>query len=134
MKINKPWGINRIGDMVSAHVRTQRGGKWVCAVPTPYHKNIRESIRAAWWVFTGRAEAVIWPEAGDLEAAIDTAQDVAGLESRPETLRLYCQTVLDIIDNYNISHDACEEDIALLNDIRDAVDPATKEGCQRGSW
>lgn len=70
MKIKKPWGINRISDMVSARVRTQRDGNWVLAVPMPYQKNIRERIRAAWWVFTGKAEAVIWPEAGDLEEVL----------------------------------------------------------------
>lgn len=75
MSQRKPWGVNRIGDMVSAHVRTQRGGKWFRAVPTPYHKNTRERIRAAWWVLTGRAEAVIWPEAGDLEAALGIEGD-----------------------------------------------------------
>lgn len=47
-----------------------------------------------------------------------------GLESNPETLRWWCQQLLDIIENYDISHDAPEEEIALLNDIRAAVDPA----------
>ncbi len=47
------------------------------------------------------------------------------LENDPQTLRWWCQQLLDIIENYDISHDACEEEIALLNDIRAAVDPAS---------
>ncbi len=46
------------------------------------------------------------------------------LENNPQTLRWFCQQLLDIIENYDISHDAPEEEIALLNDIRAAVDPA----------
>ncbi len=69
---NIPCGINRLSSMFlnSGQVSTQRNGRCVRAVPEPYHKNIWESIRAAWWVFTGKAEAVIWPKAGDLEDAI----------------------------------------------------------------
>jgi hypothetical protein len=51
-------------------------------------------------------------------------QDVAGLESNPVTLRWWCQQLLDIIENYDISHDSCDEEIALINDIRSSVDPA----------
>ena len=49
------------------------------------------------------------------------------LENDPQTLRWWCQQLLDIIENYDISHDAPEEEIALLNDIRAAVDPARME-------
>lgn len=49
----------------------------------------------------------------------------SALESNPETLRWWCQQLLDIIENYDISHDAPEEELALLNDIRAAVDPAS---------
>ena len=59
-------------------------------------------------------------------------QDVAGLESNPVTLRWWCQQLLDIIENYDISHDSCDEEIALINDIRSSVDPAApakQEGC-----
>lgn len=65
-----------------------------------------------------------------LSALSAQVQDVAGLESNPETLRWWCQQLLDIIENYNISQDVCEEEIALLNDIRAAVDPAAKDGEQ----
>lgn len=75
MTKNTPWGINRLSDMFpqSGQVQTQlkNNGRWVRAVATPYHKNFFEAIRAAWWVFTGKAEAVVWPKAGDLEEAID---------------------------------------------------------------
>lgn len=68
-----PWGVNRLSSMFphSGQVSTQRNGRWVRAVATPYRKNFFEAIRAAWWVFTGKAEAVVWPQAGDLEDAID---------------------------------------------------------------
>ncbi|HAU77543.1 MAG TPA: hypothetical protein DCW88_19050 [Agrobacterium sp.] len=51
-------------------------------------------------------------------------QDVAGLESNPVTLRWWCQQLLDIIENHDITHDSCDEEIAMLNDIRASVDPA----------
>ncbi len=65
----------------------------------------------------------------DYEARIRAAlsaqvQDVAGLESNPVTLRWWCQQLLDIIENYDITHDSCDEEIAMLNDIRASVDPA----------
>lgn len=40
------------------------------------------------------------------------------------TLLWWCEQLLDIIENYDITHDACQEEIALINDIRAAVDPA----------
>lgn len=37
--------------------------KWVPARPETYrHLTIRQRFRHAWMVFTGRAEAFIWPE------------------------------------------------------------------------
>ncbi len=66
-----PWGVNRIRNMfTNGDVKTGRNGEWVIAVPVPYRKNFFESIRAAWWVFTGRAEAVIWPYSGELEETV----------------------------------------------------------------
>ncbi len=63
--------------------------------------------------------------ASQMNAALSAqVQDVAGLESNPVTLRWWCQQLLDIIDNYDISHDSCDEEIALINDIRSSVDPA----------
>ena len=42
---------------------TQAGinGKWVPARPEGYW-SLRERIRCAWIVFTGKADAVTWPE------------------------------------------------------------------------
>lgn len=69
-----PWGVLRLSHMISPDVQTQtQDGRWVRAVPAPYRKNIREAIRAAWWVLTGRAEAVVWPKPGEFEAAVSPA-------------------------------------------------------------
>lgn len=58
-----PWGIYHPD--VSAGLPD---GRYVAVVCEPYPCNFIETIRAAWWVFTGRACALIWPKAGDLEA------------------------------------------------------------------
>jgi hypothetical protein len=46
-------------------------GRWVRAVPLPYFGTPFERLHVAWWVFTGRAYAVEWPKAGDLEKALN---------------------------------------------------------------
>jgi hypothetical protein len=76
-----PWGINRLRNMVAgpgitthAIMPTERGtmrGREVRAVPEPYHTMGFERLRAAWWVLTGRAHAIVWPEPGELEAAME---------------------------------------------------------------
>jgi hypothetical protein len=64
-----PWGIERIGSMYHPDCQSELpDGRWVASVGEPYHCNWFEAVRAAWWVLTGRAHAVIWPDAGDLEA------------------------------------------------------------------
>lgn len=71
----RPWGVNTIGSMVSRDVLCgprQADGEWVMSVPVPYRKNFIESVVAAWWVLTGKAEAVVWPEAGEIEKALKT--------------------------------------------------------------
>lgn len=67
---NTPWGISHLGNMIASRSYTTRYGQTVHAVPVPYPKNWREQIRATWWVLTGRAEAVVWPEPGELERAL----------------------------------------------------------------
>lgn len=64
------WGIHRLGDMIASKgIMTQtRNGMWVRAVPLPYTGN---RLKSAWMVLTGRAYAIQWPEAGDLEIALD---------------------------------------------------------------
>jgi hypothetical protein len=64
----RPWGIQTIGDMYAPGCHAgMPDGRWVAAVGVPYYTMGFERLRAAWWVLTGRAHAVIWPEAGDLE-------------------------------------------------------------------
>lgn len=68
---NVPYGVNRLINIFPVGaVKTTRDGEWVTAVPTPYRKNLFESLCAAWWVLTGRAEAMIWPYDGELEDAL----------------------------------------------------------------
>jgi hypothetical protein len=67
-KRNIPWGVHRLRDMLgSGEVRAGLpDGRYVRAIPEPYWN----PITAAWWVLTGRAQAVIWPKAGELEEAL----------------------------------------------------------------
>jgi hypothetical protein len=67
-----PWGVHSVHSMF-AGPGVQAGlkdGRWVTAVAEPYHTFGAERLRAAWWVLTGRAHAVVWPKDGDLEDAI----------------------------------------------------------------
>lgn len=67
----RPWGVHTIGDIYSANCDAGLpSGRYVKAVALPYTAN---RFRAAWWVLTGRAFALLWPKAGDLEAAITPA-------------------------------------------------------------
>ena len=73
---NRPFSVHRIRDMVCdpASESTQDDfGRWVSAVPLPY---LGGSIRAAWWVLTGRAHAIIWPKPGEIERAMGTYKAV----------------------------------------------------------
>lgn len=61
----RPFGIHCIQDIY--HPDVQAGlpdGRYVAAVAEPYTAN---RVVAAWWVLTGRAYAMLWPKAGDLE-------------------------------------------------------------------
>lgn len=65
----RPWGIQAIQDMYSEGVDAGLpDGRYVAAVAEPYSLNVIERVRAAWWVLTGRAHAMVWPKAGDLES------------------------------------------------------------------
>lgn len=70
--MSRPWGINALANMISGPgLESSRDGVlWERAVPVPYRKNWRETIRAAWWVVTGKAEAVVWPDAGEYDRLI----------------------------------------------------------------
>ena len=67
--MKRPWGVNTIRDMFPSEVWTTSptNDGYVRAVAQHYHTNPIERVRAAWWVLTGRAQAVVWPEPGDLE-------------------------------------------------------------------
>lgn len=65
---NMPRCIHRVSDMVSFDVSTQDSlGVWVWAVAHPY---CWRRWKAAWYVLTGRAYAIQWPDPGDLERAV----------------------------------------------------------------
>ena len=67
-----PWGVNRIGKIYAAGVHAEMpNGNWVRAVGVPYPGG---RIRAAWWVLTGRAHALRWPKAGELEQALSQSE------------------------------------------------------------
>ena len=65
---NRPYGIHTIHDLIGDENTSILGvgNHWVRAVPSPYPG--RRLIKA-WWVLLGRAEAVVWPSPGGLEAA-----------------------------------------------------------------
>jgi hypothetical protein len=75
MDKNKPWGVHTIHQMMQpgTHARNDKGS-WGPAVAMPYPGTIQSRIVAAWWVLTGKAEAIVWPEVGDLHAAIGVSQ------------------------------------------------------------
>lgn len=65
---SRPWGVHAIHDIYSDGVRSQiEGTSYARAVAEPYTGN---RVVAAWWVLTGRAFALKWPKAGDLENAL----------------------------------------------------------------
>lgn len=73
MEKNRPWGVHTIHD-ICGNTNCAAGlpdGRWVRAIPEPYYGN---RLVAAWWVLTGHAFAIIWPKAGELEAALDIPQ------------------------------------------------------------
>ena len=40
--------------------QTEIGGKWIPARPEGFY-SLRYRIKAAWLVFTGKADAIVWP-------------------------------------------------------------------------
>ena len=79
----RPWGVHTIHNMFGGP-GVQAGlpdGRWVTAVCEPYVPGFVGRLRTAWWVFTGRAHAVIWPEHGDLEAALGIARKLPKKET-----------------------------------------------------
>lgn len=67
--MSMPWYIHTIGRLYSPTVRAGMGdGTWPYAVAEPYSAG---SLKAAWWVLTGKAYAFAWPKPGDIERALD---------------------------------------------------------------
>lgn len=67
-----PYGVHRLRNIFARRDQVSAGlpnGLQVTAVCEPYD-SMPSRLRAAWWVITGRAQAIIWPEAGELEAAL----------------------------------------------------------------
>lgn len=63
-----PLGVHTIGSIYTPGIQSgMPDGGWARSVAEPYTAN---RLVAAWWVLTGRAYALRWPEAGELEAAL----------------------------------------------------------------
>jgi hypothetical protein len=63
MKYPNVWTLVQIVTYAThGGVSTQVDGKWVPARPEGF-ASLRMRLRAAWLVFTGRADAVTWPGA-----------------------------------------------------------------------
>lgn len=69
----RPWYIHSLGSMIAPRgISTiSPNGNVVRAVPEPYYSYLPERIRAAWWIIRGKAYAVTWPKAGDLEEILN---------------------------------------------------------------
>lgn len=59
--------IYTVASFWDRHVQTERDGRWVLAVPVPFYGG---NLRGAWAVLTGKAVAMRYPVAGELEAAL----------------------------------------------------------------
>ena len=112
MTARRPWGVHRIADMYNPHCESSPDGeRWFLAVASPYWGN---RLRAAWWVLTGRAHAIEWPEPGDLERAIFTDGVYAGLGEAERSERFEALTVsLPELDEGELPR-WTNEDIAML--------------------
>lgn len=66
--MKRPWSVHTISRMFARDCSAGLpDGRYVQAVCEPWYG---DRMRAAWWVLTGRAHAVVWPKDGELEAAI----------------------------------------------------------------
>lgn len=69
--MSRPFGVHALSDMFSKGCEAgMPGNRRAFAVAEPYTGN---RLVAAWWVLTGRAYALQWPKAGDLERALGIA-------------------------------------------------------------
>lgn len=66
------WGMYRLSNLIG-HFGVERhmpDGRWVRAVPAPYHASIFERLKPALLVLIGKAYAIEWPKDGELEDAL----------------------------------------------------------------
>jgi hypothetical protein len=65
-----PFGVHTIASMYdnSCWSSTEEECIYARAVALPYDGN---RLVAAWWVLTGKAYALKWPEVGDIERALE---------------------------------------------------------------
>ena len=70
-------GVHTIGDMYAPAIQAGvPDGRDVAAVAEPFYG---DNFRAAWEVLCGRAFALRWPKAGELEDAFKRRRSHAGL-------------------------------------------------------
>ena len=125
MAANRPWGVHTIDNIYGPD--TLGGlpdGRWVAAVGLPYQGTFFERIRAAWWIVTGRAQAMIWPEPGDIERALhgETHNIATWRGDRAEDLERALGNLLML----NAVRDAAEKIAPLWLQDADAVFAASK--------
>lgn len=78
--VSVPWGVHTLAQIYSPNVEVGLpDGRWARAVSEPYTGN---RLRAAWWVLTGKAFALRWPEGGELEDALGTEPPSYGQSSK----------------------------------------------------
>ena len=59
------WTLKQLDEHINGYARVQAciNGKWVPSRPLNYTcRTLKERFVEAWMVFTGKAEAFIWPE------------------------------------------------------------------------
>lgn len=88
-------GIYRISDIYHANTRAQlQDGRWAMAVAVPCPTNFWERLRASWFVLFGRAVAIYWPQAGDIETTLALGRGVIGEVRVAPDAKLPAQSLL----------------------------------------
>jgi hypothetical protein len=74
-----------------SEIRVERQGTiyhtYVRAVPMPFYDGLLARMRAAWEVICGRAYPLAWPEAGELETALEGVTEWVRLSARRNITR-----------------------------------------------
>ena len=70
-KIYRPYGVQAIGDIYGPNAYVELpDGRVVAACGGTHACGPLDRLRAAWWVLSGRAVALVWPREGEVEAAL----------------------------------------------------------------